>query len=170
MFFVDAAMMPYVDNILFSSFENFSKTLYEHSEPLWQHIREWRTNVAYQNLLLITRLHSSTVNLKPSSDLTGTYWLLSNVLCWCHMSTIFYSYLSKISALSKSDTKLYVLLHVKQPKFHYWATFNYGIESHRKDMMLHAWRDFRLLLVWGWHWNFEISCLHCHSLAKSTIW
>ena len=65
---------------------------------------------------------------RPSSNLPGTYWLLSNVLCWCHMSTIFHSHPSKNSALSKSHTKLYVLLHAKQPKFYCWKTFNYGRE------------------------------------------
>ena len=72
---------------------------------------------------------------RPSSNLPETYWLLSNVLCWCHMSTIFHSHPSKISALSKSHTKLYVLLHTKQPKFYCWKAFNYGRESHRKHMM-----------------------------------
>ena len=54
---------------------------------------------------------------RPSSNLPETCWLLSNFLCWCHMSTMFHSHPSKISALSKSNTKLYVLLHAKQPKF-----------------------------------------------------
>ena len=98
---------------------------------------------------------------RPSSNLPGTwtYWLLSNVLCWCHtsMSTIFHSHPSKISAsaLSKWHTKLYVLLHATQPKFYSWK--HSTMVEHRKDMMLHAWRDFRLFFLWGKHWNFEIS-------------
>ena len=72
---------------------------------------------------------------RPSSNLPETYWLLSNVLCWCHMSTIFHAHPSKISALSKSGTTLHLLLHVKQPKSYCWKTFNYGRELHRKDMM-----------------------------------
>ena len=47
---------------------------------------------------------------RPSSNQPGTYWLLSNVVCWCHISTMFHSHPSKISALFKSGTKLYVLL------------------------------------------------------------
>ena len=56
------------------------------------------------------RALSSFKHCKPSSDLLvpETYWLLSNVCCWCHLSTIFHSHPSIISALCKSDTKLYV--------------------------------------------------------------
>ena len=32
-------------------------------------------------------------------------------------------------------------------------------KMYRKDKMLHAWRDFWLLLKWEKHWSFEISCL-----------
>ena len=38
-------------------------TLYDHPQPLWQHFREWRTDALFQNLQLITRLLSSTVDL-----------------------------------------------------------------------------------------------------------
>ena len=110
-------------------------SLYNHPQPLCQRFREWRTDARFQNLQLITRLLSSTVDLVQTYQEPVGYSVMFFVDAICQQLVVFHSHPSKISALSKSDTTLYVLLHAKQPKFYCWETFNYGRESHRKHMM-----------------------------------
>ena len=43
--------------------------LYEHPQPLWQSIREWRTDALFQNLQLITLLQGPS----STADLVQTY-------------------------------------------------------------------------------------------------
>ena len=71
-----------------------------------------------QNFQLITGLLSSTLNLVQTYQKLVGYKVMFFVTVDAAIRQQYFSprHPSKVSALSKSDTKLYFLLHVKQPK------------------------------------------------------
>jgi len=58
-----------------------------------------------------------------------------------------------------SARKHSVIIRSKHPNFYSWKTFWDGRALRRKGAFLHAWSDFRPLLIWGCRRNNSESCL-----------
>ena len=77
-------------------------TLYGHPQPPWQRFREWR-NAGCALSESSANHRAPFKHWRPSSNLPGTYWLLRNVLCLCHMSR------SRVNNISSSHLLIRML-------------------------------------------------------------